>query len=106
MNKFHGIMIGILIAGMLLCTVYMPELFGIDGITLKAAMLLGVFLIATEGLFRYIHKFFGGLGTISGGVRRRKEEKKRRIREERKARVIARRRQQEMEEEGDFYDDI
>ncbi len=76
MNRLHiGMMIA-LIGGMFLSVFGAPELFGIDGITLKAGMLLAVFLIATEGLFRYMHKFSGMLAHLSDRRASRKEERR------------------------------
>ncbi len=76
MNKLHiGMMIA-LIAGMFLNVFGAPGLFGIDGITMEAGMLLAVFLIATEGLFRYVHKFVGLLARMSQRRLIRKEERK------------------------------
>lgn len=77
-NRIHIIMISALILGMALCVFFMPHIFGINSITLKAGMLLAVFLIATEGLFRYIHKL-AGLGNKAGERRQaRRTAKKRR----------------------------
>lgn len=76
-NKLHVIMIAALIAGMTGCIISAPNWFGIDGITMKASMLLIVFLIATEGLFRYIHKFVDWFAALGAKSRRRKEDKRR-----------------------------
>ena len=92
---------------MLLCIWFMPELFSIEKVTLKAAMLLGVFLIATEGLFRYIYNLCSGLGTLSGNLERRKEEKKQKRREERREKVRAKRQaleEMEADESMDYFD--
>ena len=83
MNKLHGIMIGLLIAGMAACVIFMPRLFGIEAITMEAAMLLVVFLIATEGLFRYVHKIIGHI-VYAGDIRRDRQEEKARERRARR----------------------
>ncbi len=75
-NKFHIGMIAVLIAGMAYSVLFIPQVFGIDGITVRAAMLLVVFLIATEGLFRYVHKFIGAIAK-AGEKHREKRELKR-----------------------------
>lgn len=89
-NKLHIGMIAALVIGMAICVFTMPELFDITGITMKAAMLLAVFLIATEGLFRYVHKFTDAIAWVSESRRTRKKErrakkKKRLIRKHRQA---------------------
>ena len=75
-SRLHIAMIALLIAGMAYCVFFMPELFGISPITTKAAMLLTVFLIATEGLFRYIHKFTDTWAAMETKRRKRIEDKK------------------------------
>ena len=76
-NRLHLGMMAILIAGMAYSVMFMPKLFGINSITTEAAMLLVVFLIATEGLFRYIHKGVGIGKWISERRKARKLEKRR-----------------------------
>lgn len=71
-NRLHIGMMAILIAGMAYSVLFMPRLFGINSITTEAAMLLVVFLIATEGLFRYVHK---GVG-FGAWLSRRREMKR------------------------------
>ena len=77
LNKFHKAMIAALIVGMALCIIFIPHLFGITGITTKALMLLVVFLIATEAVFRYIHKVAGAGSYVHGRHLAKKEEKRR-----------------------------
>jgi len=74
-NKLHMGMLSVLIAGMAACIIFMPGLFGIESITMEASMLLGVFLIATEGLFRYVHKIIGKIVYAGDQRRDRKEQK-------------------------------
>ena len=76
MNKFHISMIALLVAGMAFCVIFMPEVFGITGITTKAMMLLIVFLIATEAVFRYVHKA-ASAGSYVQGQRLAKKEARR-----------------------------
>ncbi len=75
-NRLHVGMIVALILGMAYCVVFMPQLFDVGAITMKAAMLLIVFLIATEGLFRYVHKGIGIAATISEHRHNKREEKR------------------------------
>ena len=84
-NKWHIAMIAALVLGMAYCVFFMPELFGINAMTTKAAMLLAVFLIATEGLFRYVHKLVGGAARINT-MNKDRQEKKRVAKKKRRAR--------------------
>ena len=77
LTSFHKFMIGALVAGMALCVILIPEVFGITGITTKALMLLIVFLIATEAVFRYVHKAASAGSYVRGQQLARKEEKRR-----------------------------
>lgn len=63
-NGLHITLIGIMLCGMAYCIFFQPEFFGINSISTQAMMLLVVFLIATEGLFRYIYKITGLFGKI------------------------------------------
>ena len=72
-NKFHIALIAVMLAGMTYCIFFQKDFFGITSISTQAMMLLVVFLIATEGLFRYIYKFTTFVGNHT---RRRKEKKK------------------------------
>ena len=56
-NTLHISLIVVMIAGMAYCIFFQRDFFGIDVISTQAMMLLVVFLIATEALFRYIYKF-------------------------------------------------
>lgn len=75
-NKFHVGMIAALILGMAFCVIFIPEIFGINGITTKAAMLLVVFLIATEAVFRYVHQVVGAGSYVKGRHIAKKEAKR------------------------------
>lgn len=65
-HSYHLLLLFSLIIGMGVCIIFMPSLFGIDSITRDAGMLLIVFLIATEGLFRYVHKLIDLLASLGG----------------------------------------
>lgn len=75
-NKLHVGMISVLVIGMMYCVFFMPELFDVDAVTVKSLMLLVVFLIATEGLFRYIHKLVGIVAHLRDRRRTVKETKR------------------------------
>ena len=108
-NKLHVGMILALITGMAYCVIFMPQLFEIDAITMRAAMLLVVFLIATEGLFRYVHKGVEIAATFSEHRQIRKEEKraakvkKRRARAKAAARAEIEREATENTEKDNYY---
>ena len=76
-NKFHVALIAVMIAGMGYCVFFKPEMFGINSISTQAAMLLVVFLIATEGLFRYVYKFTGLFAKLGKSGRQERKAKRR-----------------------------
>ena len=76
MTKFHKMMIAALVLGMALCVIFIPNVFAITGITSKAMMLLVVFLIATEALFRYIHKAASAGSYVRSRQLAKKEERR------------------------------
>lgn len=71
-NRIHTALIAAMIVGMGYCIVFMPEMFGISSISMQAAMLLVVFLIATEAVFRYIYKFLEVIGRIGKKGRKKR----------------------------------
>lgn len=75
-NRFHVGLIVIMLIGMGYCLFFVKDFFGINSISGQAAMLLVVFLIATEALFRYIYKFTSLCGKIFNRRPRRKKKKK------------------------------
>ncbi len=79
-NMFHIGLVAVCVAGMGYCVFFMPEMFGINSISTQAAMLLAVFLIATEAVFRYIYKFVGLFSLIGTGRKKRRGRKKSRRR--------------------------
>lgn len=74
-NKFHVALITVMLAGMAYCIFFQRDFFGITSISTQAMMLLVVFLIATEGLFRYVYKF---TTFIASHTRRDKKKSRRR----------------------------
>ncbi len=79
-NSFHVGLIAVMLLGMAYCFFFQKSFFGINQISTQAMMLLVVFLIATEGLFRYVYKFTSLCGRIldRGGKSRKTKEKKHR----------------------------
>lgn len=63
-NRFHVGLIAVMLIGMMYCLLFQKSFFGIHEISTQAMMLLVVFLIATEGLFRYIYKFTSLCGKV------------------------------------------
>lgn len=61
MNWLRGIVWGGCIAGILACSIFLPELFAITGMSPKCIMLFVVFSIATEPVLRYLTIFVGWL---------------------------------------------
>lgn len=76
-DKIHVTLICTMVIGMGYCVFFKPSLFGIDAISVEAAMLLVIFLIATEALFRYIHKIiavFAMIGTKKSRIKAKRRQ--------------------------------
>ena len=76
MNKIRWGIWGGMIGCLILSILYFSSLFGITAVSLKCGMLLAVFSLVTEPLFRYltiavegIHKFFTNLKERNRKVR-------------------------------------
>lgn len=54
MNRWRWIIFFSMIAGMIFCRYFMSELFAMSDISVKCTMLLSVFTIASEPIFRYL----------------------------------------------------
>ena len=54
MNKIRVGILGGCIAGLLFCSIFLKDLFGITGMTMECVMLFVVFAIATEPVLRYL----------------------------------------------------
>lgn len=66
MNKLHiGMMIG-MVGGFFYAILFHNDLFGIDPMNVQCALLLVVFLLATEAVFRYFYKFTTFCGRYIG----------------------------------------
>lgn len=60
-------------AGLLGCSIFLPDLFAITGMSRECIMLFVVFSIATEPVLRYLTQFLGGARKL---WRRRKEKRR------------------------------
>lgn len=54
MNKFRIAIIALCITGLIICSLWLPELFSITGMSKECVMLFVVFSIATEPILRYL----------------------------------------------------
>ena len=72
MNVFRWIVWSAMVAGLLLCVIFLKNLFGIGVMTRKCCMTLIVFAVATEPLLRYISQIVAG---IRKRVLRRREKR-------------------------------
>ena len=61
MNVLRWCIWGAMLAGLIFSSIFLNDLFGITPLSLKASMLLGVFIIATEPVLRYMTKLFYAL---------------------------------------------
>lgn len=84
MNKLRALIWVGCIAGLLICSIFLPNLFAITGMSIECIMLFVVFSIATEPVFRYLTL---GLEKLQEGIRklrkkREEKQKKKWIRQE------------------------
>lgn len=68
-----GVWVGSVI-GLLGCSIFLPKLFAITGMSTKCIMLFVVFSIATEPLFRYLTKLVSGLRKLHLKIHKRPME--------------------------------
>ncbi len=54
MTRFHWLLWIVMAAGLIYCMIFMRSIFGITSITMKCLMLMLVFAIITEPVFRYL----------------------------------------------------
>ena len=64
MTKTHLIMLIALVAGFFYAIIFHNELFGISNMTWQTMLLLIVFLIATQAVFRYFYRFTTFVGKL------------------------------------------
>lgn len=71
MTAGHKILIAAMIAGWLFCMLYVSHLFSITGISKQCAMLMVIFAIITEPIFRYLSMFVEFIRKIAGNINNR-----------------------------------
>ena len=64
MTKTHLIMMIVMVTGFFYAIIFHNELFGISSMTWQTALLLIIFLIATQAVFRYFYKFTTFVGKL------------------------------------------
>ncbi len=75
MNKLHTGLLVVMISGFFYMIVFHSSLFGISPLNWQCVLLLVVFLIATEALFRYFYKFTTFVGNLIGREARQARKK-------------------------------
>lgn len=73
MNVIRGAVWTISVIGLISCSVFLPDLFAITGMSTECIMLFVVFSIATEPVLRYLTMLVGGLRGLFQKVFRRKK---------------------------------
>ncbi|MDO4942415.1 MAG: cation-translocating P-type ATPase [Lachnospiraceae bacterium] len=71
MTTGHKILIVAMIAGWLFCMLYVSHLFSITSISRQCAMLMVIFAIITEPVFRYLSMFVEFIRKIAGNINNR-----------------------------------
>lgn len=71
MTTGHRIMIAVMIAGWLFCMLYVSRLFSITSISRQCAMLMVIFAIITEPVFRYLSAFMELIRKTAGSIHNR-----------------------------------
>lgn len=61
MNAWHIILVSAMVAGYLFCIIFVQEFFAISSLSRSCAMLMILFLIAAESVFRYLIIIISGL---------------------------------------------
>ena len=75
MHKLHTGLLVVMISGFFYMIVFHSSLFGISPLNWQCVLLLVVFLIATEALFRYFYKFTTFVGNLIGREARQARKK-------------------------------
>lgn len=81
MDKLHMSMMIVMVVGFAYAIVFHNELFGISPMNWQCVLLLVVFMVATEAIFRYFYKFTTFVGNTIG---REAREAKKKAREHKK----------------------
>ncbi len=74
MNRLHLGMMLVMIAGFFYMIIFHSSLFGISPLNWQCVLLLVVFMLATEAVFRYFYKGTALLGALPGMMRRKKAQ--------------------------------
>ena len=74
MNKWRLTIFCAMLAGLLFCITFMKGLFAISSISVKCAMLLTIFAIASEPIFRYLTSFLHWLKENWGSFETKKNQ--------------------------------
>jgi cation-transporting ATPase E len=77
MNKWHGALIIAMIAGWLYCMLCISHLFSITSISRQCAMLMVIFAVITEPVFRYLSKITEFGYRVAGLVKKKLKQIKR-----------------------------
>lgn len=64
LNVLRGIVWAGSVAGLILCSIFLPKLFAITGMSVKCIMLFVVFSIATEPVLRYLTMLISGMRNL------------------------------------------
>ena len=64
------------IVGLIGCSIFLPDLFAITGMSTECIMLFVVFSIATEPVLRYLTMLVGGLRSLFQKIFHRKRRRK------------------------------
>ena len=71
MNRWRWIIFFSMIAGMIFCRYFMSDLFAMSDISIQCTMLLSVFTIASEPIFRYLTLICQWVQKMYGGIKER-----------------------------------
>lgn len=72
MNRWRWIIFFSMIAGMVFCRYFMSDLFAMSDISIKGTMLLSVFTIASEPIFRYLTLICQWVQKMYGSIKERR----------------------------------
>lgn len=82
MNLYKYIIIWICMAGMLFCLIFLRDLFGITGMSMRCIMLFVVFSITTEPILRYLIRLVRQINRLYNKARNALSQKKKHMRKE------------------------
>ena len=82
MNLYKYIIIWICMAGMLFCLIFLRDLFGITGMSMRCIMLFVVFSITTEPILRYLIRLVRQINRLYNKARNALSQNKNNMRKE------------------------